>query len=193
MRNGLCIQSEGSSVWQKSLTRWLNTLKPHTLQWFKLACLYVQWWWEPRGLYVCGVFSCRGAGGRQGCSNPLEQLHNEALPGSMKLRAQTISDPVGFLSENVYHRVRARHGVETLGESFLKWWAEDELMLTYGPGLCSLPTVNGVVSVSVRSRWGKTGCGWAWSRMLRTPSIPFPSPGQGRLPTLSSRKDHTVW
>lgn len=163
-------------------------LKPHTLQWFKLACVYVQLSCEPTGPYEHGVFLCLM--GRV-CTNLREQLHAEALPGNTKLCAYTNSDSVGFLSENVHHRVRARHGVGTYWQELpavvSRGWAHADLR----SGVCSLPTVSGMSWREVLQ--GKSGCGWAWDGKLRTPWIPLPSPGQWRLPTLFSWKDCTVW
>lgn len=113
-------------------------LKPHTLQWFELACMCVQLSHEPTGLYECGVFLCLEG---RGCTSLREQLRVEALPGNTKLRAYINSD-------SVHHRVRVRHGVGPTDKSFLQWWAEDELMLTCVQGfvLC----LQWVVSADVR-------------------------------------------
>ena len=93
-------------------------LKPHMLQWFEVPCKCVQLSHEPTGLYECGVFLCLEG---RGCTSLREQLRVEALPGNTKLRAYINNDSMGFLSENVHHRVRVRHGVGPTDKSFLQW------------------------------------------------------------------------
>lgn len=159
------------SHWQNDFT----VLKPPTLQWFKLACVYVQLF-EPTSLYKCGVFLCLV--GRV-CTNLREQLRAEALPGNTKLPAYTNSDSVGFLSEKVRHRVRARHGDVELPAVVSRGWAKADLH----SGVCPLPTPSGISWQEVLQ--GKRGWGWAWDRRLRTPWIPLPSPAQWRSPHYS--------
>lgn len=168
------------SHWQNDFT----VLKLHTLQWFKLACVYVQLF-EPTSLYKCGVFLCLV---ERVCTNLREQLRAEALPGNTKFPAYTNSDSVGFLSEKVRHRMRARHAVGT--SSFQQWWAEDELRLTciQGSVLC-LPRV---VSVDKRFFRGRGAGDELETESWGHPEFHFPLLDSGG-PHTTLMEDCTGW
>lgn len=110
--------------------------------------------------------SLRGLSGRRlfllflwgrACTELQGLLRVGTLPGS------TEGCGVGFLSENVYYRVTALHGVGELltWKSFLKQRTEDELKLTH---------VQALVLGAVRTG-AKSICGQGWAGMLRTPWI----------------------